>query len=71
MRPMKNLHPIGIPYSIFFEDLFAKTYDSTKLEEDQERIEDVLSGPRILHGAYHRRQGEDRGRRRREGSACR
>jgi outer membrane protein insertion porin family len=37
-RAMKNLHPIGIPYSIFFEGLFAKTYDSTKLEEDQERI---------------------------------
>jgi outer membrane protein insertion porin family len=39
-RAMKNLHPIGIPYSIFFEDLFAKTYDSTKLDEDQERIQD-------------------------------
>jgi outer membrane protein insertion porin family len=38
-RSMKNLHAIGIPYSIFFEDLFAKSYDSTKLEEDQERIE--------------------------------
>jgi outer membrane protein insertion porin family len=37
-RAMKNLRPIGIPYSIFFENLFAKTYDSTKLEEDQERI---------------------------------
>jgi outer membrane protein insertion porin family len=39
-RSMKNLHAIGIPYSIFFEDLFAKTYDATKLEEDQERIQD-------------------------------
>ncbi len=38
-RAMKNLHPYGIPYSIFFENLFAKTYDSTKLEEDQERIQ--------------------------------
>lgn len=37
-RAMKNLRPIGIPYSIFMENLFAKTYDSTKLEEDQERI---------------------------------
>lgn len=37
-RAMKNLRPIGIPYSIFLEDLFARTYDSTKLEEDQERI---------------------------------
>jgi outer membrane protein insertion porin family len=38
-RAMKNLHPYGIPYSIFFEDLIAKTYDSTKLEEDQQRIQ--------------------------------
>ncbi len=37
-RAMKNLRPVGIPYSIFFENLFAKTYDSTKLEEDMERI---------------------------------
>ncbi len=38
-RAMKNLHPIGIPYSILFENIFAKSYDSTKLEEDQERVE--------------------------------
>ncbi len=37
-RSMKNLKPIGIPYSIFFEDLFAQTYDSSKLEEDTERV---------------------------------
>ncbi|HTD42923.1 MAG TPA: POTRA domain-containing protein, partial [Bryobacteraceae bacterium] len=38
-RAMKNLHPIGIPHSILFENIFAKSYDSTKLQEDQERIE--------------------------------
>ena len=38
-RAMKNLRPLGIPQSIFFENILAKTYDSTKLEEDQERIE--------------------------------
>jgi outer membrane protein insertion porin family len=38
-RAMRNLRPIGIPNSIYFENLFSKTYDSTKLEEDQERIE--------------------------------
>src|SRR5579872_5146688 len=38
-RAMKNERPIGIPYSIFLENLFAKTYDSTKLEEDQQRIQ--------------------------------
>jgi outer membrane protein insertion porin family len=39
-RAMKNLHGIGIPYSIYAEDIFSKTYDSTKLEEDQQRIEE-------------------------------
>ncbi|MDQ2843353.1 MAG: outer membrane protein assembly factor BamA [Acidobacteriota bacterium] len=38
IRAMKNLKPLGIPYSIFFENLFARTYDSTKLDEDSERI---------------------------------
>src|SRR5437879_6201345 len=38
IRAMKNLHPIGIPHSIFFESIFAKTYDSSKLEEDKERV---------------------------------
>ena len=35
---MKNLRPIGVPHSIFLENLFAKTYDATKLEEDTERV---------------------------------
>jgi outer membrane protein insertion porin family len=37
-RAMKNLKPVGIPHSLIFEDLFAKTYDSSKLEEDSERV---------------------------------
>ena len=37
-RAMVNLRPVGIPYSIIFEDLFAKTFDSSKLEEDSERV---------------------------------
>jgi len=41
IRAMKNLKPLGIPYSIYFEDLFAKTYDASKLEEDKERIRDA------------------------------
>jgi outer membrane protein insertion porin family len=41
IRAMKNLRPIGVPYSIFLEDLFAKTYDANKLEEDKERIRDA------------------------------
>jgi outer membrane protein insertion porin family len=35
---MKNLKPIGIPYSIIFENLFAQTFDASKLEEDTERV---------------------------------
>ena len=35
---MKNLKPIGIPHSIFLENLFSRTYDSTKLNEDAERV---------------------------------
>jgi outer membrane protein insertion porin family len=35
---MKNLKPIGVPHSIFLENLFSKTYDASKLEEDTERV---------------------------------
>ena len=38
IRAMKNLKPIGIPHSVLFENLFARTYDATKLDEDSERI---------------------------------
>ncbi len=37
-RSMKNLKPVGIPYSIIFENLFAKTFDASKLDEDTERV---------------------------------
>jgi len=37
-RSMKNLKPIGIPYSIIFENIFSQTYDASKLEEDTERV---------------------------------
>src|SRR5207302_10400201 len=35
---MKNLRPIGIPHSIFLENIFSKTYDASKLNEDTERV---------------------------------
>ncbi len=38
IRAMKNLKPIGIPHGLFLESLFARTFDSTKLEEDKDRI---------------------------------
>ena len=38
IRAMKNLHPIGVPYSILFENLFARTFDPAKYDEDQDRV---------------------------------
>ncbi len=35
---MKNSKPIGIPRSVLLENLFARTYDATKLSEDAERV---------------------------------
>ena len=37
-RAMRNLRPIGVPRSILFENIFAKSFDSTKLEQDKEMI---------------------------------
>jgi outer membrane protein insertion porin family len=44
VRVMKNLKPIGIPHSLLLENLFARTYDSTKLDEDGERIRQFYQG---------------------------
>jgi len=41
IRAMKNLHPIGIPHSIIFENMFAKSFDANKLEEDKDRVRDA------------------------------
>ena len=38
VRQMKNLKPIGVPHSIIFENIFAKTYDVAKLDDDKEHI---------------------------------
>jgi outer membrane protein insertion porin family len=35
---MVNLRPIGIPHSIILENLFARTFDASKLDEDTERV---------------------------------
>ncbi len=35
---MKNLKPIGVPHSIFLENLLPRTYDASKLDEDAERV---------------------------------
>ncbi|PWT97256.1 MAG: outer membrane protein assembly factor BamA [Terriglobia bacterium] len=38
VRSMKDTRPIGVPYSIVLENLFSKTFDQEKLENDKERI---------------------------------
>ena len=35
---MKNLKPIGIPHSIVLENVLARTFDASKLDEDAERV---------------------------------
>ena len=39
---MKNLKPLGVPRSIFLENVFARTFDASKLEEDAERVRESL-----------------------------
>jgi outer membrane protein insertion porin family len=39
---MHFLKPVGIPHSIFLENLFAKTYDATKLDDDMELVREDL-----------------------------
>ena len=35
---MKNLKPIGIPHSIILENIFPRTFDASKLDEDADRV---------------------------------
>ena len=35
---MRNLKPIGIPHSIILEDIFPRTFDASKLDEDADRV---------------------------------
>ncbi|HEX7729050.1 MAG TPA: outer membrane protein assembly factor BamA [Terracidiphilus sp.] len=37
-RSMKELRPIGVPYSLFLENIFPRTFDASKLEIDTERV---------------------------------
>jgi outer membrane protein insertion porin family len=49
-RSMVDLRPIGIPHSIFLENLFARTYDASKLEEDSERVRAAYEDRGYLRG---------------------
>jgi outer membrane protein insertion porin family len=39
---MRNMRPIGIPHSIFLENIFSKTYNAAKLSEDAEMVRDAF-----------------------------
>jgi len=47
---MRNLRPIGVPHSILLENIFARTYDASKLEEDSERVRQAYRDRGYLHG---------------------
>ncbi|HJT70974.1 MAG TPA: outer membrane protein assembly factor BamA [Terriglobales bacterium] len=47
---MHFLKPIGIPHSIFLENLFAKTYDATKLQDDMELVREALQNRGFFKG---------------------
>jgi outer membrane protein insertion porin family len=38
---MVNTKPIGIPHSIILENLFARTFDASKLDEDTQRVQEA------------------------------
>ena len=35
---MRNLRPVGIPHSVILENIFPRTFDASKLDEDAERV---------------------------------
>jgi outer membrane protein insertion porin family len=46
---MKNLRPIGIPHSIIFENLFPRTFDASKLDEDADRVRQAYRDKGYFH----------------------
>ena len=47
---MHFLRPIGVPHSIFLENIFAKTYDATKLDDDMELVREALQNRGYFKG---------------------
>ncbi len=39
---MHFMRPIGVPHSIFLENIFARTYDATKLDDDVELVREAF-----------------------------
>ena len=59
-RAMKNLKPIGIPYSIVLEDIFPQTFDASKLEEDTERVRQAYRDKGYANAAVEQPQTQIR-----------
>ncbi|HEY0760189.1 MAG TPA: outer membrane protein assembly factor BamA [Acidisarcina sp.] len=53
-RSMKNLRPVGIPHSLILENIFPRTFDASKLEEDAERVRQAYRD----RGYFHANVGE-------------
>jgi outer membrane protein insertion porin family len=51
---MRFTRPVGVPHSIFLENLFAKTYDATKLDDDMELVREDLQN----HGYFKANVGQ-------------
>jgi len=49
-QAMHFLKPIGVPHSIFLENIFAKTYDATKLDDDMELVREALQNRGFFKG---------------------
>ena len=47
---MRNLRPIGVPHSLILENIFARTYDASKLDEDTERVRQAYRDRGYLRG---------------------
>jgi outer membrane protein insertion porin family len=50
-QSMHYARPIGIPHSIFLENIFAKTYDATKLDDDIELVREALQNRGYFKGS--------------------
>ena len=55
---MKFSRPIGVPHSIFLENLFAKTYDASKLDDDMELVREAYQNRGYMKAVINDAQTE-------------
>lgn len=49
VEAMRNLRPIGIPHSIILENIFPRTFDASKLDEDADRVRAAYRNKGYFH----------------------